>query len=317
VKVALVVVVFLAIGIGVTLLLPDTQEVVTATTLDASTSTVVTTTTTTAPATTTTVTLPPPATGTFKTRSGIFNPGWITCGQTAGVYYQVTFVSPMESEGVLAHRIGQMECDDNVPIVYMEMPLDPDTGHINQINNGEFDEFIDEWFAQYFALCDTSCILAPLAEMNGRWVPWYTDVPAEYHAAYAHLQALAAPYGETTWAYAPSQVVGWKEYAPANFDLLLPSIFAPEDFTALDVISRATTMGDFFGVEVIIGQTGTLLTGTLRDEWITELHRLASRDRVLGIAMFDCTCADGHPYAYPGGLLNSAVYQEVLNGTQN
>lgn len=273
------------------------------------------TTTTSSTSSTTLPPLPPPVTA-GATRSGVFVPGWNTCGTAAGVYYQATFTSYLEAEGVLAHRVNQMRCDDNTPVVYFQTPVE---FTVNEITDGKFDEFITEWFAQYFAVCGTDCIIAPMAEANGDWVAWHTDVPAEYHAAYAHLQTLAEPFGETTWAYAPAQVIGWKEYAPAEFDILLPSIFdARGELTALDIIGRAVTMRDYFDVDLILGQTGTVRVED-RDDWIRDLHRLASREGIVGVIMFDCTCPPGYgEYAYPGGpLLSSAVYQEVLRETSN
>jgi hypothetical protein len=232
------------------------------------------------PATTTTTTEP------FKTRSGLFVPGWETC-------------------------IEQIRCDDNVPFVDMEIAAPP-----FNIAAGDYDLFIVEWLKQYFAVCGPECILAPMAEMNGKWVPWYTDVPQEYIDAYVHIRELAEPLGSTTWAYAPAQVLGWKDYAPPDFDLLTPSIFATDQLTALDVIGRAVTMRAFFDKPTIIAQTGTLRLGEARDEWLRELHRLATREEILGVILFDVT-NDSWAYGYPGGLLNSEVYQEILDGTQN
>lgn len=266
-----------------------------------------------APTTTTGVVTTLPVTGP-PTRSGVFVPGWDTCGQAEGVYYGQTYVGPFEAEGVLTHRINEIRCDDNVPFIYMQIPDTP-----NRIVAGAYDAFITEWFAEYFALCAAECILAPLAEGNGEWAPWHTDVPAEYIAAYQHVQNLAAPFGETTWAYAPAQVIGWKDYAPPDYDVLAPSVYdARGDLTALDVIGRVATMKNYFDKPTILAQTGTTRTGTDRDQWITDVYRLATRESILGVIYFDCTCPPGFaPYEYPGGLLTSTVYQNILTLTQN
>lgn len=94
-----------------------------------------------------------------------------------------------------------------------------------QIARGDVDEQLRSWAKAYAAYSQNGeriAFIAPLAEMNGRWVPYGLD-PVNYKLAFQHIQQIfkqeGVSQGDVIWTFAPN---GWNKPGDPPFEAYYP-----------------------------------------------------------------------------------------------
>lgn len=196
-----------------------------------------------------------------------------------------------------------------------------------QIATGQIDGAIATWAGLFATWAGTGrrAFLAPLPEMNGNWIPYYSD-PADFIAAYLHiremfeaaLRAKNVPDSAISWVFVPSgsslagdefelfypghehvDIVGFSSY---NFGACQPP--APwvrwETFDTVfePYLDRMNAMAP--GKPIFITQTGVFDAPVHgvgdKDEWLRDSYtRLAAYPRLRGILYFNYAASQSMP----------------------
>lgn len=188
-----------------------------------------------------------------------------------------------------------------------------------QIASGQIDAAISTWAGHFatWASGGKRAFLAPLAEMNGNWTPYYGK-PADFIAAYrrirarfaAALQAKGVPASAISWVFVPNgwgapgdefekfypghedaDVVGFSSYNYGGCPEAAPWLkWETFDTVFKPYLDRMSVMAP--GKPLFIAQTGVLdkpVNGVgNKDEWLRDSYtRLAAYPHLRGILYFN------------------------------
>lgn len=122
-----------------------------------------------------------------------------------------TFHHPGEGASNTFWILEQVWRAGATPVANLEVPVSA-----YEIAAGFYDPQLAEWAASVKQWLDLgegrSLFIAPMAEMNGDWVPWGMD-PGNYQIAFRHVRStfLGLGMGETQvrWVFAPNSISTW------------------------------------------------------------------------------------------------------------
>lgn len=201
---------------------------------------------------------------------GVFEPGWVT-PPVLGVSFQETFVGITGPVGTLHHRVGEMH--GNRPFVYLECAGFGLADHLAGELEGRWRMFLNALPA--------NCHVSPLAEMNGRWVPWHGP-PELYRRVFGTLQAWAVDQerGDLVWCWSPAAGghPDWLEWEPESYDVFAPSFYDHAgDIPGYVLVRQLSHMArrSAAGHRTVLAQTGT--AGVDRSGWLAAVLEEADR----------------------------------------
>ncbi|MDH3249743.1 MAG: glycosyl hydrolase [Acidimicrobiia bacterium] len=214
-----------------------------------------------------------------------------------------TFHRPGEGRANTLHILEQVWRAEATPVANLEIFSSSDT-----IASGYRDASIREWAGHVQAWLDRgegrSLFIAPLAEMNGDWVPWGMD-PESYPDAFRQVVTIFremgmdetqvrwiwAPNSETTWPLAMTSFWPGSDYVDAVGVSAYNLGGDPEDWrSASESLHLASQVLRTVARDkpFLITQIGSSPEGGEKDEWISDMFDFVAADpNMIGFVYFN------------------------------
>lgn len=226
-------------------------------------------------------------------------------GQSSGVplTFGGTFNHPLEGSDNTGFILEQVWSAGATPVVNLEVAVSSAT-----IATGRYDNELRQWafgVEQWLSLGEErSLLIAPMAEMNGSWVPWGMD-PETYPAAFRRVVEMFRSMGmdetQVRWIFAPNSVSSWPygltSYWPGSdvVDIVGFSAYnfggEPEDWaSAHDSLFTASQLLRVVARDkpFLITQIGSAPDGGEKDGWIIEMFDFIENDpNMIGFVYFN------------------------------
>lgn len=221
----------------------------------------------------------------------------------ARVTFGGTFHRLDESAANTLHILEQVWSAEATPVANLEI-----FSSSRDIAAGFRDRDIRAWASNVQTWLDygdgRSLLIAPMAEMNGDWVPWGMD-PSTYPDAFRRIVTTFREMGmdetQVRWIWAPNSVSSWPyamtSYWPGSDHVDLVGMSAynlggePDDWqSAYDAMFQASQVLRTVARDkpFLITQIGSSPEGGEKDEWISEMFDFIADDaNMVGFVYFN------------------------------